>query len=220
MQRAWQLFRSLVERKIVEFIPKTEDGAYLRVNVELQEDFSMDQVLSLYLLETIPLMDPQAPDYALVSAHAGGIHPRRPGDHPAQATRQGEGPEDGGDEDGGDRIRRAHGGTGEARISQAEPRIYLFHVQRLRRPASVGGPGKHPAQIHCARNVRGVPLVLPITSRITNCSAPKGVLLRHLNSVFKVLAQTVPDAAKNDTVREMELVSGHDDPAGGFQPAG
>jgi superfamily II RNA helicase len=33
-QRAWQLFRSLLDRKIVEFIPKTEDGVYLRVNVE------------------------------------------------------------------------------------------------------------------------------------------------------------------------------------------
>jgi hypothetical protein len=33
----------------------------------------------------------------------------------------------------------------------------------------------------------------------------EGVLLRHLNSVFKVLAQTVPDSAKNDTLREMEL---------------
>jgi hypothetical protein len=30
-------------------------------------------------------------------------------------------------------------------------------------------------------------------------------LLRHLNSVFKVLSQTVPDSAKNDQVREMEL---------------
>ena len=33
----------------------------------------------------------------------------------------------------------------------------------------------------------------------------EGVLLRHLNSVYKVLAQTVPDTAKNDTVREMEI---------------
>jgi len=56
----------LLDRKIVEFIPKTEAGAFLRVNVDLQEDFSMDQVLSLYLLETIPLLDPQAPDYALI----------------------------------------------------------------------------------------------------------------------------------------------------------
>src|SRR5512136_3506317 len=33
----------------------------------------------------------------------------------------------------------------------------------------------------------------------------EGILLRHLNSVYKTLAQTVPDAAKNDAVREMEL---------------
>jgi superfamily II RNA helicase len=69
-RRAWQLFRSLLDRKIVEFInPRSrrrEGEQKLRVNVELQDDFSMDQTLSLYLLETIPLMDPQAPDYALV----------------------------------------------------------------------------------------------------------------------------------------------------------
>jgi len=96
VKRAWQLFRSLVERKIVEFIdprssrrepalisasehdvpnaeldqsrltPAATNGQKLRVNVELQDDFSMDQALSLYLLETIPLVDPQSPDYALV----------------------------------------------------------------------------------------------------------------------------------------------------------
>jgi hypothetical protein len=33
----------------------------------------------------------------------------------------------------------------------------------------------------------------------------EGLLLRHLNSVYKVLAQTVPDSAKTDPVREMEL---------------
>jgi hypothetical protein len=33
----------------------------------------------------------------------------------------------------------------------------------------------------------------------------EGLLLRHLNSVYKVLSQTVPDGAKTDTVREMEL---------------
>ena len=65
-KRAWQMFRSLVERRIIEFIPKTAEGASLRVNVALQDDFSMDQALSLYLHETLPLMDPQAPDYALV----------------------------------------------------------------------------------------------------------------------------------------------------------
>ena len=37
----------------------------MRVNVDLQDDFSMNQTLSLYLLETLPLLDPEAPDYAL-----------------------------------------------------------------------------------------------------------------------------------------------------------
>src|SRR5436190_10652312 len=36
----------------------------------------------------------------------------------------------------------------------------------------------------------------------------EGLLLRHLNSVYKVLTQTVPDSVKNDTVREMELYLG------------
>jgi hypothetical protein len=36
----------------------------------------------------------------------------------------------------------------------------------------------------------------------------EGVLLRHLNRVYKVLAQNVPDAAKNDQIREMELYLG------------
>jgi hypothetical protein len=36
----------------------------------------------------------------------------------------------------------------------------------------------------------------------------EGALLRHLNSVYKVLGQTVPDAAKDDAVREMELYLG------------
>jgi hypothetical protein len=36
----------------------------------------------------------------------------------------------------------------------------------------------------------------------------EGVLLRHLNRVYKVLAQNVPDAAKNDQIREIELYLG------------
>ncbi len=64
-KRSWQLFRALVSRRVIEFIPRTDEGATLQVNVELQDDFSMDQALSLYVLETIPLLDAESPDYAL-----------------------------------------------------------------------------------------------------------------------------------------------------------
>ena len=48
-------------------IPKEErtGPAKVRLNVELQEDFSMNQALGLYLIETIPILDREAPDYVL-----------------------------------------------------------------------------------------------------------------------------------------------------------
>jgi len=41
--------------------------------------------------------------------------------------------------------------------------------------------------------------------KIYELQRAEGLLLRHLSNVYKVLAQTVPDSAKNDTIREMEL---------------
>ncbi|MBJ7392452.1 MAG: DUF3516 domain-containing protein, partial [Chthoniobacterales bacterium] len=64
-RRAWQLFRALEEKKIVEVVPRSGAGARVRVNLELQEDFSMNQALSLYLLDTLPLLEPAAEDYPL-----------------------------------------------------------------------------------------------------------------------------------------------------------
>src|SRR5262249_42731556 len=62
-KRAWQLFRALVDRKIVEFIPRTASGRKLRVNLELQDGFSLHQALSLFLIDTLPLLDRESPDY-------------------------------------------------------------------------------------------------------------------------------------------------------------
>ncbi len=64
-RRGWQLFQTLVVRGIVEFQPPDEYGRKLRVNVDLQDDFSMNQALSLYLLDTLPLLDPQSESHAL-----------------------------------------------------------------------------------------------------------------------------------------------------------
>jgi uncharacterized protein (UPF0147 family) len=37
--------------------------AKVELNVELQDDFTMNQALGLYLIETIPKLDSEAPDY-------------------------------------------------------------------------------------------------------------------------------------------------------------
>lgn len=66
-RRSWQYFRSLLDRSIIEW-EKTDSSAIhrdLRVNVELQEDFSLNQSLGLYLIDTLSSLDPEDPEHCL-----------------------------------------------------------------------------------------------------------------------------------------------------------
>jgi len=207
IKRAWQLFRSLLDRKIVEFIPKTEDGVYLRVNVELQDDFSMDQVLSLYLLETIPLMDPQAPDYALVLLTLVESILENPDIILRKQL---------------DKVKdqkmaemKMEGIEYDQRMEELEkcehPKpnrefVYsTFNAFAARHPW-VGEENIRPKSI--VREMFEEFRSFADYIKLYELHRAEGVLLRHLNSVFKVLAQTVPDSAKNEQVREMELYLG------------
>jgi len=66
-KKAFALFRGLVEGKVLTIIPEEErtGPAKVRLNLELQDDFTMNQALGLYLLETIPQLDREAPDYTV-----------------------------------------------------------------------------------------------------------------------------------------------------------
>lgn len=204
LKRAWLLFRSLLDRKIIEFIPVTEDGAYLRVNVELQDDFSMDQALSLYLLETIPLLDPQAPDYPLVLLTlVESIL-----ENPEVVLRKQL-----------DRVKsqkmaemKMEGIDYEERMEELEKLEYpkpnrefvysTFNLFADQHPW-VGQENIKPKSIvrEMFENFRSFSDYI----RDYELQRAEGVLLRHLNSVYKVLAQTVPDTAKNEVIREMEI---------------
>jgi len=81
-RRAWQLFRALLDRKIVDWIPPEPSGRKLRVNVDLQEDFSLHQELSLYLIDTLPLLDRESADYPFdVLTLCESIVGTKPGGH-------------------------------------------------------------------------------------------------------------------------------------------
>jgi superfamily II RNA helicase len=203
-KRAWQLFRSLVDRKIIEFIPKTEDGAYLRVNVNLQDDFSMDQALSLYLLDTIPLVDPQAPDFPLVLLTLVESILENPDIILRKQL---------------DKLKNQK--MVEMKMAGIEYDERMEELEKLEYPKPnrefiystfnafadkhpwVGQENIRPKSI--AREMFETFRSFSDYIRDYELQRAEGVLLRHLNSVFKVLAQTVPDAAKNDAVREMEL---------------
>ncbi len=207
-KRAWQLFRSLIERRIVEFVaPAAPDGRKLRVNVELQEDFSMDQTLSLYLLETLPLVNPEQEDYALVVLSLveailedPDLILRKQLDKvKARALAQ----------------WKTEGVPYEERMARLEELEYpkpnrdfiyaTFNAFADRHPW-VGQENIRPKSIarEMFENFRSFADYV----RDYELQRAEGLLLRHLNSVYKVLKQTVPETAKNDQLREMELYLG------------
>jgi len=61
-RNSFQLFRALVDRNIIEIMPKSS-AQKLRVNVELQDDFSLNQTLALYCIDTLGMLDTTASEY-------------------------------------------------------------------------------------------------------------------------------------------------------------
>jgi superfamily II RNA helicase len=242
VKRAWQLFRSLLDRKIVEIVgqasrlPESQRPARLvetqpaggtlagtvagedacattnaqpklRVNVELQEDFSMDQALSLYLLDTIPLVDPQQPDFALVLltlvesiVEDPDIILRKQLDR-LKDQKMAEMKMEGLDYD--KRMEELE------KLEHPKPNrefIYSTFNAFADRHPWVGQENIRPKSI--AREMFESFRSFSDYIRDYELQRAEGVLLRHLNRVYKVLAQNVPDAAKNEQVREMELYLG------------
>jgi superfamily II RNA helicase len=203
-ERAWQLFRALLGRGIVEIVPRTEEGSRLRVNVELQDDFSMDQALSLYLLETLPLLDPEAETHALdLLTLVESIL-----EDPELILRRQL------DKLKGRKVAemKAEGLDYDQRMEEL---LKLEHPKPLRdfvystfnafadRHPWVGEENIRPKSI--AREMfEGFRSFTDYVQEY-DLERAEGLLLRHLNSVYKVLSQTVPDGVKTDTVLEMEL---------------
>ncbi|MCE1229017.1 MAG: DUF3516 domain-containing protein [Firmicutes bacterium] len=199
-RRGWQLFRALLDRRIVEFAP----GHGLRVNVELQEDFSMNHALSLYLLDTLPLLDGESPTYpldllSLVEAilEDPDLILRKQLDK-LKSRRLAE--------------MKLEGLDYERRMEELEKleypkplRDFIYGTFNAFADAHpwVGQEAIRPKSI--AREMFETYRSFSEYVREYDLQRSEGLLLRHLNSTYKVLAQTVPDGVKTDEVREMEL---------------
>jgi hypothetical protein len=203
-RRAWQLFRSLVDRGIVQIVPRNEYGSRVRVNVELQEDFSMNQALSLYLFETIPLLDPDSQTHALdLLTLVESIL-----ENPELILRRQL-----------DKLKdrkvaemKAEGIDYDQRMAELEKMEYpkplrdfvymTFNAFADRHPW-VGEEAIRPKSIarEMFENFRSFSDYV----QEYDLERAEGLLLRHLNGVYKTLAQTVPDSVKTDAILEMEL---------------
>jgi superfamily II RNA helicase len=202
-KRAWQLFRALLDRKIIEIIPQQPSGRRLRVNVELQDDFSLHQALSLYLIDTLPLLNRESPDYVFdVLTLCEAIV-----EDPEQILRRQV------DKQKGRKIEewKAAGIPYEERMAKLEEVEHPKPLREFLYETFNTFAAAHPWVEQ--ENVRPKSIAREMFERYQSFSdyvrdygleRSEGLLLRHLMQVWKVLAQTVPAAAKTEPVIEME----------------
>lgn len=207
---AFELFRSLLDRKIVEYIPAKESAnaeVQIRVNMDLQTDFSLNQTLALYLLDTLHLLDPKSESYpldvlTLVESilESPDLILRRQLDR-LKTEKMAE--------------MKAAGMEYEERMEELEklepPKpnrdfIYSTFNQFREEHPWVGQENIRPKSI--AREMYENFQSFPEYIREYDLHRVEGLLLRYLSEVFKVLEQTVPEAAKDDELRAMAAYFG------------
>ncbi|MBF0367170.1 MAG: DUF3516 domain-containing protein [Oligoflexia bacterium] len=194
-------FRSLVERKIIEFI---KPGPGLRLNLHLQEDFSLHHALSLFVLDAVDLIDPYAEDYALkiLTICESVVE-----DPDAILNKQ------------LDRVKRdlifelkTQGVPYEERMEELEkvewPKperdfIYNnFNAFKARYPW-IGEENISPKSI--VREMYESFLSFNDYIKEYALERSEGLLLRYLSDVYRVLSQTLPEQSKNEAVMDAIL---------------
>ncbi len=192
---ASQLFRSLYDRKIIELNP-------LRIHVDLQQDFSLNQTLSLYLIDTLLLLESEKPEYALdLLTLIESIL-----ENPDQILRRQV-----------DRLKtekmselKASGMEYDERIEELEkiehPKplrdfIYATFNEFSAAHPWIGQENIRPKSI--AREMFETFQSFHEYIRDYNLERIEGLLLRYLSEVYKVLIQTVPETARTDEVHSL-----------------
>eukprot|EP00095_Tigriopus_kingsejongensis_P002271 snap_masked-scaffold2469_size15389-processed-gene-0.6 protein:Tk02271 transcript:snap_masked-scaffold2469_size15389-processed-gene-0.6-mRNA-1 annotation:"hypothetical protein" len=204
-KQAFALFRGLVEGEILTIIPKAErrGPAKVKLNVELQDDFTMNQALGLYLIETIPKLDREAPDYvvnmlslieAILEDPTAVIRKQVDKIKSAMVAQM---KEDGVEYD--DRM--------EALEQVEHPKPGKDFIYQTYNDFVLVNPWAKEAGVRPKSIVREMfEDWSSFEDYVKNYGLERSeaVLLRHLSEVYKVLVQTVPPALKTEEVEEAE----------------
>jgi superfamily II RNA helicase len=196
----WQLFRSLVDRDIIQLDP-------FRVNVNLQEDFSLFQALSLYLIDTLKLLEPESPEYALdvvtlvesVLENPEAILRKQVDELKTQRLAE----------------LKEQGVEYEQRMEELEkvehpkPRgdfIYETFNEFARKHPWVGQENIRPKSI--VRDMYETFASFSEYVRDLGLQRSEGLLLRYLSETYRTLVQSVPAQHKSDEIEAIEVYLG------------
>ncbi len=196
---ARQLFRSLLNAQIVELVPREDGkGRKARVHQDLQRDFSLFQTLSLYLVETLQLLEVASPSYALdLVSLAESIleHPTvvlTAQQRAAQTELINRLKAEGVEYD--DRMKELE------KISYPKPNVDFIYNTFNEFAAKHPWVGENIRPKSIVRDLYERYLSFPEYIREYGLARSEGVLLRYLSDAYKTLVQSVPEGLKTDEV--------------------
>ncbi len=197
------LYHSLLDAKVIEFVDR-DDGAgkRLQVHADLQEDFSLNHALSLYLLDTITLLDPESPEYPLQLLSLVESILENPDLVLMKQL---------------DRLKtekiaelKAAGVEYDERMAELEKLEYPKPHREFIYGSFDTFSAKHPWVGHenirpksVAREMYETFMSFAEYVKEYDLQRAEGLVLRYLSEVYKALVQTVPDPAKDEGVHEI-----------------
>lgn len=205
-QRARAMFIALVRGGVLTIIPPNDRDTSQRkvqLHVDLQDDFTMNQTLGLYLIETIPDLDITAPDYALnvisliesILENPTAILRAQVNHLKTELINE----------------LKADGVEYDARMDQLEQVTHpmpgkdfiydTFNAFRVKHPW-IESESIRPKSI--AREMFEDYMSFEDYIRAYKLERSEAILLRHLSEVYKVLSQTVPPALKSEELLDAE----------------
>ncbi|SEG77708.1 Helicase conserved C-terminal domain-containing protein [Actinacidiphila yanglinensis] len=203
IRRALAIYRSLLDGGVVERLDEPDsEGRIVRLTVDLQQDFALNQPLSTFALAAFELLDPDSPSYALdmVSVVESTL------DDPRQilAAQQ--------NKARGEAIgqMKADGVEYEERMERIQEVTYpkpleelLLHAYGVYRK-SHPWVGDHPLSPKSViRDMYERAMTFSEFVSHYELARTEGIVLRYLAGAFKALDHTVPDDLKSEDFQDL-----------------
>ncbi|MGO4426205.1 DUF3516 domain-containing protein, partial [Streptomyces sp. MCAF7] len=203
IRRAIAIYRSLLDGGVVEQLKEPDaEGRTVRLTVDLQQDFALNQPLSTFALAAFELLEPESLSYALdmVSVVESTLDDPRQILAAQQNKARGEAVA----------AMKADGVEYEERMERLQDVSYpkpleelLFHAYGLYRK-SHPWVGDHPLSPKSViRDMYERAMTFTEFTSHYDLARTEGIVLRYLASAFKALDHTVPDDLKSDEFQDI-----------------
>ncbi|MFB4193740.1 DEAD/DEAH box helicase [Streptomyces carpaticus] len=203
IRRAIAIYRSLLDGGVVERLPEPDSqGRIVRLTVDLQADFALNQPLSTFALAAFEVLDPESPSYALdmVSVVESTLDDPRQILAAQQNKARGEAVA----------AMKADGVEYEERMERLMDISYpkpleelLFHAYGVYR-RSHPWVGDHPlSPKSVVRDMYERAMTFSEFVSTYELARTEGIVLRYLAGAYKALEHTVPDDLKSEDFQDI-----------------